>query len=198
VGVPRGADDPQGPNRPGAGGSARPSPGRGSWGLSFSGSGHPHRAPAPGSAIFQGGTRQQHPPSRFPTGHRSSSSAPTHLSALLAVELAVGRCPPHGRFGACRGPSRFCRAGTASAGWQPPGQGWPPDRPRGLEVLVAEEPRGSGCLERRGDRGCLAVRACLAWAGATGDSCTVLRRSPWLLFGKVGAWLRHRSDRLIR
>src|SRR5215207_5487230 len=36
AGVPRGADDPQGPNRPGAGGSARSSPGRGSWGLSFS------------------------------------------------------------------------------------------------------------------------------------------------------------------
>jgi hypothetical protein len=51
VGVPRGADDPQGPNRPGAGGFARPSPGRGSWGLSFSGSGHPHRAPTPGSAF---------------------------------------------------------------------------------------------------------------------------------------------------
>src|SRR5215218_6821413 len=36
VGVPRGADDPQGPNRPGAGGFARRPPGRGSWGLSFS------------------------------------------------------------------------------------------------------------------------------------------------------------------
>ena len=36
TGVPRGADDPQGPNRPGAGGFARRPPGRGSWGLSFS------------------------------------------------------------------------------------------------------------------------------------------------------------------
>ena len=35
VGVPRGADDPQGPNRPGAGGFARRPPGRGSWGLSL-------------------------------------------------------------------------------------------------------------------------------------------------------------------
>jgi hypothetical protein len=43
--VPWGADDPQGPNRPGAGGFARRPPGRGSWGLSFSSSGHPHRAP---------------------------------------------------------------------------------------------------------------------------------------------------------
>src|SRR5215216_5095859 len=57
TGVPRGADDPQGPNRPGAGGFARRPPGRGSWGLSFTGSGHPHRAPAPGSAAYQGGTR---------------------------------------------------------------------------------------------------------------------------------------------
>jgi hypothetical protein len=51
TGVPRGADDPQGPNRPGAGGFARRPPGRGSWGLSFSSSGHPHRAPTPGSAF---------------------------------------------------------------------------------------------------------------------------------------------------
>jgi hypothetical protein len=51
AGVPRGADDPQGPNRPGAGGLARRPPGRGSWGLSFSSSGHPHRAPTPGSAF---------------------------------------------------------------------------------------------------------------------------------------------------
>jgi hypothetical protein len=57
VGVPRGADDPQGPNRPGAGGFARRPPGRGSWGSSFSSSGHPHRAPAPGSATYHGGTR---------------------------------------------------------------------------------------------------------------------------------------------
>jgi hypothetical protein len=53
--VPRGTDDPQGPNRPGAGGFARRPPGRGSWGLSFSSSGHPHRAPTPGSATYQGG-----------------------------------------------------------------------------------------------------------------------------------------------
>src|SRR5215218_10041877 len=66
VGVPRGADDPQGPNRPGAGGLARRPPGRGSWGLSFSRTGHPHRAPTPGLAIFQGGTAQQHPPYRSP------------------------------------------------------------------------------------------------------------------------------------
>jgi hypothetical protein len=36
TGVPRGADDPQGPNRPGAGGFARRPPGRSSWGSSLS------------------------------------------------------------------------------------------------------------------------------------------------------------------
>jgi hypothetical protein len=56
TGVPRGADDPQEPNRPGAGGFARRPPGRGSWGSSFSGSGHPHRAPTQGPATYQGGT----------------------------------------------------------------------------------------------------------------------------------------------
>jgi hypothetical protein len=60
TGVPRGADDPQGPNRPGAGGFARRPPGRGSWGSSFSSSGHPHRAPTPGSAFPRRCTRSVH------------------------------------------------------------------------------------------------------------------------------------------
>ena len=53
TGVPRGADDPQGPNRPGAGGFARRPPGRSSGGRPFRvpSSGHPHRAPMPGSAF---------------------------------------------------------------------------------------------------------------------------------------------------
>src|SRR5512132_3402276 len=38
AGVPRGADDPQGPNRPGAGGFARRPPGRGPWWSSLSSS----------------------------------------------------------------------------------------------------------------------------------------------------------------
>src|SRR5215216_6034993 len=60
-------------------------------------SGHPHRAPAPGSAIYHGGTRPAASGVRVPTGHCSSSSEPTHLSALLAVDLPVSRCPSHGR-----------------------------------------------------------------------------------------------------
>jgi hypothetical protein len=111
--VPRGADDPQGPNRPGAGGFARRPPGRGSWGLSFS----EFRPSSPGARVRIGclprRTAQQHPPYPVPAGHRSSSSEPTHLSAVLAVDLAVSRCPSQGRFRSCRRPPRFCRAGTA-------------------------------------------------------------------------------------
>jgi hypothetical protein len=43
-------------------------PGRGSWGLSFSRKGHPHRAPAPGSATDHGGTRPA--ASAVPSPHR--------------------------------------------------------------------------------------------------------------------------------
>jgi hypothetical protein len=110
-------------------------------------SGHPHRAPGPGSATSHGGTRPAAPAVPVPTNHRSSSSEPTYLSAQLAADLAVGRCPSHGRFGACRRPPRFCRAGTARAGGQPPGQACPPYRPRGLDVLSprpSEEPRDRG------------------------------------------------------
>jgi len=58
VGVPRGTDDPQGPNRPGAGGFARRPPGRGSWGSSFS----------QARAILTGRPRQdRHLPRRYPT-----------------------------------------------------------------------------------------------------------------------------------
>jgi hypothetical protein len=101
------------------------------------------------------GPAQQHPPYRVPAGHRSSSSEPTQLSALLAVDLAVS-CPSHGRFRSCRRPPRFCRAGTARAGRRAPGQG---ARRTGPEALTFLSPRNLGasvCLERRGDRGCLA------------------------------------------
>jgi hypothetical protein len=57
VGVPRGADDPQGPNRPGAGGFARRPPGRGSWGLSLLKFGPSSPGAHAGSATYQGGTR---------------------------------------------------------------------------------------------------------------------------------------------
>jgi hypothetical protein len=57
TGVPRGADDPQGPNRPGAGGFARRPPGRGSWGLSLLKFGPSSPGAHAGSATYQGGTR---------------------------------------------------------------------------------------------------------------------------------------------
>jgi hypothetical protein len=93
-GVPRGTDDPQGPNRPGAGGFARRSTGRGSWGLSFSSSSHPH-----GCAR----ARISHRPRRYPpvasavpvpAGHRSYSSGRPHGSAPLVVNSVVRRCRP--------------------------------------------------------------------------------------------------------
>ena len=69
-------------------------------------SGHPHRAPAPGSATHQGGTRPAASAVPVPAGHRSSSSEPTHLSAPLVADLAVSRCPSHGRFRSCAGRGR--------------------------------------------------------------------------------------------
>jgi hypothetical protein len=59
AGVPRGADDPQGPNRPGAGGSARRPLGRGSWGLSFSAFG----PSSPGARARIGHRPRRDPPS---------------------------------------------------------------------------------------------------------------------------------------
>jgi hypothetical protein len=110
AGVPRGADDPQGPNRPGAGGFARRPPGRGSWGLSFSSSGHPHRAPTPGSATHQGGAgpAHQHPPYRSP--QVTARPHPGRLSAPLVADLAVSRCPSQGRFRSCAGRGRPSRS----------------------------------------------------------------------------------------
>jgi hypothetical protein len=110
VGVPRGADDPQGPNRPGAGGFASRPPGRGPWGLSLSEFG----SSSPGARARIGHLPRRDPPS-------SIRRAGPHRPPLVLVRadppvrtlgrrLAVGRCPSHGRFGACRRPSWFCRA----------------------------------------------------------------------------------------
>ena len=91
VGVPRGTDDPQGPNRPGAGGFARRQP-DGVLG------GRPSQArailtgpPTPGSATYQGGARPAASAVPVPAGHRSYSSGPPHLSAPLVGNLAVNR-----------------------------------------------------------------------------------------------------------
>jgi hypothetical protein len=95
VGVPRGADDPQGPiGREQAG----PLAGRPDGALG----GCP--SPQPGARARIGDLPGRDPPSSIrrtgPAGHRTSLSGPTHLSALLAVVLAVSRCSSHGRFGA--------------------------------------------------------------------------------------------------
>jgi hypothetical protein len=77
TGVPRGIDDPQGPNRPGAGGLARRSTGRGSWGLSFEprriipqGS-HPASAAGGQAAVpaSQPAARRRHPRTRQACQH---------------------------------------------------------------------------------------------------------------------------------
>jgi hypothetical protein len=55
VGVPRGTDDPQGPIGRERAGSPAGHPDRGSWGLSFSSSGHPHGPPHPAQAANRRG-----------------------------------------------------------------------------------------------------------------------------------------------
>ena len=129
------------------------------------------------------GPAQQHPPYRFPTGHRSSSSEPTHLSAPLAVDLAVGRCHSTGRFRSCRGPPRFWRAGTARAGWQAPGRGARRTGPEALRFLSPRNLGASVCLERRGDRGRLAVSGLSGLGGRPG-------RGPGRGHGHLGAVAR--------
>jgi hypothetical protein len=202
VGVPRGADDPQGPIGREQAGSPAGHPDGALGGCPSQSSGHPQRAAGPGSAIFQGGTRPAASAVPVPEGHRSSLSEPTRLSALLAVDLAVSRCPSHGRFRSCLRPPQFCRAGTARAGWPAPGQG---ARHTDQEALTSlqprpiEEPRGLG-LPGAARRLRLFGRFGLVLPGRGSPVILALfaRRSPWLLLGKVGAWLRHHSYRLIR
>ena len=163
-------------------------------------------------AILTGRPCQDRPPAKAdtpssvrrtgPAGHRSSSSAPTHLSALLAVDLAVSRCPSHGRFRSCLRPPQFCRAGTARAGWPAPGQGarhTDPEALTSLQPRPIEEPRGLG-LPGAARRPRLFGRFGLVLPGRGSPVILALfpRHSPWLLLGKVGAWLRHHSYRLIR
>jgi hypothetical protein len=83
VGVPRGADDPQGPIGREQAGSPASHPDGALGGCPSQSSGHPHRAPGPGSATSQGGTRPAASAVPIPTGHRWSSSEPTHLSRTV-------------------------------------------------------------------------------------------------------------------
>jgi hypothetical protein len=174
-----------GPNRPGAGGLARRPPGRGSWGLSFS----EFRPSSPGARARIGHLPRRNPPSSIRrTGPcrpplvlvRADPPIRTVDSRLSGQSLLVAR-----QVRACRRPPRLCRAGTARAGWQPPGQGWPPYRPRGLDLLVAEEPRGLG-LAGAARRPRLFSRFGPVLPGRASPAILALfpRRSPWLLFGK--------------
>jgi hypothetical protein len=165
-------------------------------------SGRPDRAPTPGSATDQGGTRPAASAVPVPAGHRPSSSKPTHLSAPLAVDLAVSRCPSHGRFRSC--PRHH--ASVSLVRRQLIGRllaRVPAVTARGLHLLVAGgRPKNLGasvCLERRGNRGWFSRFGLVLPGRASAVILALLpRRSPWLLLGKVGAWLRHRSYRLIR
>src|SRR5215216_7605084 len=143
VGVPRGADDPRGPiGREQAGSPAR----------------HPDGAlggcPSQGQAILTGRPRQDWRSSRAGPPSSIRRTGPrrpplvrvraTRLSALLAVDLAVGRwrrtagsgpVVAHHGSGA---PVRRELAGSLLA------RRARRSDPRGLEILVAEEPRGLG------------------------------------------------------
>jgi hypothetical protein len=76
--VPRGTDDPRGPNRPGAGGFARRSTGRGSWGLSL------FRF---GSSSRDARVRIGHLPGRYPP----SSVGLRTRQVTIVVGLQLGR-----------------------------------------------------------------------------------------------------------
>jgi hypothetical protein len=199
VGVPRGADDPQGPNRPGAGGFARPSPGRGSWGLSFSGSGHPHRAPTPGSATDQGETRSAASavpgPHRLPLVLVRADPPVRTVNKSTWQSVVARRTAGSGPVVAHHGSVARYGESWLAASWP----GCPPYRPRGLEVLVAKEPRGLG-LPGAAWRLRLFSRFGLVLPGRASPAILALFPSASALFAlrEVGAWLRHRSYRLIR
>ena len=101
-------------------------------------------------------------------------SAVCCLSAARCLPMAGAvATQPMRSAGAGRSRARLARRYGESwlAGSWP---GCPPDRPRGLEVLVAEEPRGLGLPgAARRPRLVGPVRACLAWARVSGDPCTV-------------------------
>ena len=203
MGVPRGADDPQGPNRPGAGGFARSSPGRGSWGLSFSRirailTGRPGQDRPPPTAE----PAQQHPPSRSPqtTAHPRPSRPtcrhrwqPTWQSVVARRMAGSGPVVVHHGSVA---PVRRALAGSLLA------RRAHRNRPEALTFCSRGRPKNLGAS---GLPGATRRRRQLSRFGLVlpqQRSPVILalfpRRSPWLLLGKVGAWLRHRSDRLIR
>ena len=198
MGVPRGADDPQGPiGREQAGPPAR-HPDGALGGCPSHSSGHPHRAPAPGSAP----TKADPPSSRRRPGPCGPPLVLVRADPpvrTLGRRLGSQSLPAARQVRGCRRPPRFCRTGTARVGWQPPGQG---ARRTGPEALRFLQPRNLGafvCLERRSDRGCFS-RFGLVLPGRGSPVILALfrRRSPWFPLREVGPWLRHPSYHLIR
>ena len=134
VGVPRGTDDPQGPVVREQAGSPAGHPDGALGGCPSQSSGHPHRAPAPGSATCHGGhasgsrrTGPHRPPLVLV---RADPPIRTLGSRLGSRSLPVARQVP-----VLSRPPRFCRAGAARAGWQPPGQGARRSDPEALTFL---------------------------------------------------------------
>ena len=157
TGVPRGADDPQGPNRPGAGGFARRPPGRGSWGLSFSEFG----PSSPGARVRIGHRPRRDPPSsiRRPGPRRpplvlvrTDPPVRTLGGRLGSQLLPVARQVPVLSSPTTVLSRRYGESWLAGS-WP----GCPPYRPEALTFLSPRNLGASVCLERRGDRGCLAV-----------------------------------------
>jgi len=81
------------------------------------------------------GPAQQHPPYPVPTGYRSSSSDPTHLSAPLTSRLGSQLLPVARQVPVLSSPTTVLSRGTARAGWQPPGQGARRTGPEALKFL---------------------------------------------------------------
>ena len=114
--------------------------------------GHPHRAPAPGSATDHGGTR---PAAAVPVPQATARPRPNRPTCphswrstwqSVVARRTAGSGPVVAHHGSVA-PVRRELAGRLLARC-------PPYRPRGLDLLVAEEPRGLGLpgAARRPDR----------------------------------------------
>jgi hypothetical protein len=170
----------------------------GPWGLSFS----EFRPSSPGTRARIGHRPRRDPPSsiRRPGPHRPPlvlvrADPPVRT---LGRRLGSQSLPAARQVRGCRRPPllphRYGKSWLA-AFWP----GCPPDRPRGLEVLAAEEPR-SLRLPGAAQRPRLFSRFGLVLPGRASPVILALfrRRSPWFPLREVGPWLRHPSYHLIR